>query len=447
MRLFSLTLMITCTVLHCGCKPTETTDSGTDQTGGRPAASDVPVRIWAVAPIDDPDILKRKWLADSDQPIEVRSMSVEEFLSQDACACDIVLFPSRLTGELARREWIVSLPTSFHEIDSVEAMDSLQSSTQPGAWSAQSSYGGTDMSVPLGCSVPVWVTSESVKEKLGDTENPTVDALLNLTANVEALQIDPAGVDKDALVDRYLTILGTQLNDRNARYGLLFELRSMQPMLNQNEFVKSAELLKRLASQTSSGIAAVGSHDAAWKAVAESEEDVVTIASSNLLSESTASARQGNIVAQLTATDGKLAGNWNTGGGLVASISYDCSQSAQAILLLKWFRENSTRAFLAPVLPGVEASTPVFGADSLSWLARQRSLKSLGAVIIPQEPRLPGATEYRAALADELVSFLAGEVSARNAMSGVVKRWNAVTEVTGSLQLKQEYERSLELNF
>ncbi|QDV24092.1 hypothetical protein [Aureliella helgolandensis] len=446
----SLLLLLAATLgISAGCQPEQPTEApATVKTP--PSASSVPLRIWIAAQAVDTELVKRKWLANSEQPIDIRVLSWSELLELESCACDVLLYPARLLGELEHRKWIAKLPSSAQQkqegtLDSAEAPAAL-----PAAKRAQAEYGGTPFAVPLGCSLPVAVLSPILQTRLDDqlessSQLPWSELLSELPEtprNEAAFQEQLAAADKEAVVDRFLAIAASR-STRNTRYGVLFDLRSMQALLEEPEFVDAAEILKRLAAQTEDGATVLTSHSHAWRLATESTSPLVALASNTLLDAATATIKSGAAIAQLThESQSKL---WNTGGGLNASIAYDCRQSAQSVQFLQWLGTSGTRDFLATNIVGVDPASPVAGVDSVSWKAFRATTQAQAADTLPLEPRIPSTPQYRDTLATELLHAIAGTKTPQLALGDAARRWNEITRETSGQQ--RQYERSLGLTF
>ncbi len=440
-----------------GCdRPPQT--ASTNEPAAEPTNSSiVPLRVWIVGPIADEQIWMRHWLAGSEQSLEFRSLKIEELLTLQLCDCDVLLYPARLIGELAERGWIVKLPEG---VDSTVNGDGGDSPTAraPMAWRQQASYAGQTMAIPLGCSLPVF---------LGSSAFPVVDHMLDWSELLKQLQlaeidtpkftIAEQQVDREALVDRFLAIVAT-LSARDPSYGLLFDLQSMHSRLTDESFVRSAKILAALASQPDGLVSVVDSHSIAWSWIGNNSRAAVAIATPALLDMQATIVANGQIIRVGSVNQG-LADNsaigstsserprvmaWNSGAGLLASLSGQCRQSNQAISLLHWLSQPSTRSVLTKFTSGIESPTPVASAESLVWKASQSLSEVVTSSNVALEPRLPLATEYRRALADALIEFLSGKTNASQAMQAADKSWQAITDQAGPAQ-RTNYEKSLGL--
>lgn len=446
-----------------GCQPKLEqieSDKSDDTTS---AASKIPLRVWVVAPEGELELFERQWLANSEQPLELRTLSMPELLQAPSSQCDVLLYPANLMGELIKREWIIRLPSSLSQPGATDSEESSISST-PAAWRAQADYGGETMGVSLGCAVPVFVASAALVTDDGSASWEQALAQLHVEANESpAFSFEAGDVDAEALVDRFLAIVAS-LSERDPGYGMLFDLQSMRARLADAEYRQAASLLAALAAQPEGLASVLGSHSTAWTWGATRDTAALAIAAPAQLSTQAAGITSGNIVelnldsaatptaeslgAENGATD--VAANrpriawWSTGAGLVASQSSSCRQTNQANAFLRWLQIPATRGMLAGLLPGVESSSPAAGSQTLSWKAQRELSQQVTTKGLALEPRLPSSHLYRQALAAELQQFLSGQKNAQGALQDAARSWDAITEKAGQSQ-RRNYEQSLNL--
>lgn len=433
------------TLVTLGCERTREPEAAPPTTPSL-STSLIPLRVWVAAPIADQQIWLRQWLAHSEQPLELRSFSTAELLQQPQNDCDVLLYPARLIGELTERGWIIKLPETVQAENGAEAEEQSNSSV-PAAWRQQAIYAGQTMAIPLGCALPVFITSDS---------GPTAQQPLSWEEALEALQIeeqaapqldfDAGEVDREALVDRFLAIVAT-LSSRDPSYGLLFDLQTMQSRLTEDNFVRAAKILAGLATQPLGVDSVIGSHSAAWQWAATTDRPAMAIAAPALLDPEMAQITTGQIVRFRSATavgQRPKVVAWNSGGGLLVSLSNQCRQSSHAAALLRWLAEPNSRTVLSKFAMGIEASAPTSGVDSLAWRARQSLADVMSGVGVAQEPRLPLASLYRSTLADELIAFLSGKKGVQQSVQAAHQGWGQITAKAGQVQ-RRNYEQSLGL--
>jgi hypothetical protein len=467
MRNLLFRLIIPAFCLVAGCTNSRDAEPSVVSPSVAMEASSVPLRVWVVAPVSDVQIFLRQWQSNSDQPLDIRPISEEELWAESTIACDVLLYPARLVGELAKRGWIVKLPGGVKAVSELASED-VAVAPAPAAWRSQASYAGLTYAVPLGCSIPVFAASQSLADVLKTDEAPATWSEVFAALEIEPADglkqpLDEKAMDRDALVDRYLAILAT-LSQRDPAYGLLFDMQSMQSRLKESDFVRGMQILASLSSQADGQVAISGSHSQAMTWATSKSTPALAITVPALIDSQAAAIKSGQIIrvsenyevamenrsgaepanptANTPARPTALA--WNTGGGILASMPSSCRQSNQATAFLRWLADPTTRAGVGNLILGVESTSAGSGMESIGWKARQALAPVVASKSVAQEPRLPSASQYRRALADELIQFLSGRKTARQALADADRRWQEITDAAGPGQ-RLDYEQSLGL--
>jgi hypothetical protein len=433
----SLSIVLLCTFwMLVGCNKDSNNSAETSKT---PVAttSSVPLRLWIVGRVSDPSLVERAWLTGSDQKLEIRVLTVDEFLSEKSCNCDVTLFPARLLGEMLDRKWLSKLPQSLN----VQGENALQT---PAAWTRQAAYGGEVWAVSMGASIPVTIVSPSAAEAASQaTDWESMLKLFVRETPQTPAKIDPTQVYRAALVDRFFAIAGG-LSQRAPDYGLLFDLQKMKPRLTEPEFVRAAEILLMMSQQASDPSTAIeavaGDSSRAWTWLSAQSKPAIAIVAPTLLNSEAMKLTGGKSIRVPAEGLG-----WNTGSGLMASLSASCRQSTRATEMLHWLRQSETRQSLSPLIEGIEAVTPAAESDSAAWQARSLASEQAANIKIPSELRLPRAEEYRHALSDSLVSILSGDKQIADALADAATAWQTITEARGRELQRHDYEQSLGL--
>src|SRR5262245_27197805 len=99
------------------CQPANTATSSTNHAVANADASSSQQPRLRLLVLDDLELardLEREWTAVEGNALSIRQTTSDEFLGQDQrrLACDVVIFPSRLLGDLAGRDWLESLKES-----------------------------------------------------------------------------------------------------------------------------------------------------------------------------------------------------------------------------------------------------------------------------------------------------------------------------------------------
>lgn len=421
--------------LQLGCKPSPPNSTSESEKSAPPKTSTVPLRVWLVGEIAQPETVIRQWNAVSEQPVEFRSLQTNEFFDSEKCAADLLLYPARLLGELVRRKWIVKLPSAldYSKKPASTGRDvEDEIAPAPPAMLAAAKYNAIQYGLPLGYSLLSVLASSASK-----TDSTTWKELRqSLTAVARrSVEFDDSKVDAEALVDRYLTI-AFGIAEVNSKYGVLFDLKTMKPRLTAREFLEAGEILQGLASQPNAIESVIGSHSTAWSWINRVDQAAFAIASPSQLSGEVLSLEDAHKVA----IDGGKA--WNSGAGVIASMATQCQQSTQTINFARWLSEHTTLDSLRGQVPGMISS----GVRGVSLAERMMASDSslLQRDDISNEPRFPVAYRLRSSLAKQLVLFLKGQ-SCEQALSTAADEWSKIVDEQGPASFKSDYEQSLGL--
>ncbi|GIW97547.1 MAG: hypothetical protein KatS3mg111_0880 [Pirellulaceae bacterium] len=452
-RTMLMVVMLSAWLMVLGCR-SEREDPNQPQASqvDEPAVSSVPLRVVVAATHFDATAVNRHWLASSEQAVEFRVVRPQELVDASRLEADVVLYPARLLGELVARQWIVKLPAAMIReqesprppASSVEAAAAGDRFLPPPAEQHQTRYGGVNYAVSLGITIPVLISSQRGPwdESTEGIDIDSVLAALATDADSHSMEIVEERVDPEALVDRFLAVVGC-CTRRSSKYGILFEMQTMRSRLREPEFVQAVAVLQRLARQPGQGWrSVVGSHTDAWQWVLDADRFVVALIAPALVADRSASAPQADVVPLRGHAD--FPTTWNTGGGMVASMAAECRQTAHATALLTWLGQTPTRNALAPLVEGVSPTAPLAGADSLAWRAQQQVARAAASNALPREPSLVGAHAFRQALAQELLSAIRGEKSAERALQDAHDAWQQIVDAWGP-RLRDRYEESLGL--
>ncbi len=436
-------------ILTTGCanKNSPSTNSPTE-TVKTPSVSSTPLRIWFVEPNADLELVRRQWQSVSEQAIELETLNVTNFLAKPSCDCDIVIYPARLLGELVKRAW---LSRSHAPASSTKNSRETAVVTLPPAWIAQCRYAGHTWARPLGCPIPLMLSDSKSGWDADKFPSAWQEVWRPASSNDQRQAIKPSEINRDALVDRFLTIACT-LTRRNLKYGILFEMQTMRPRLEQPEFVQACEVLRELAQHSRDGIAASGDWSRAWAWLAEDRPGSISVGVAAIhdpAAQPVTTIRvslcppllQSDPTAELPTTNG----TWNPGLGLIASLSEGCRQSSRADLFVDWLASSTARGSFAKTILGIDADAPISGTDASEWQVSQLERRMAGRVGVAIELRLPGTELYRAALAEQLTRILMNQVDISTGLKQVASEWEKITEQHDRKLQRTQYEYSLGL--
>lgn len=465
-------------VAQVGCKP------ATDQVK-KPLANNqatvnkptVPLRVWFVSDESAQPLLQRQWQSTYDRSLELRMLTAQGLADQSRCDCDVVVYPALMLGEMIARDWLVELPSALQPRSQSQAQSDIASlpdrtasiartdsiEPQPAAWLEQARYGRRNWALSLNVATPVVLANFSLPENVApraevavtpaDSEaywQAIVDALAAQTESQNAKENQAGGaqelaVDREALCDRFL-VISTSLSNRDPRFGLLFNPETLQPRLTDESFVAAAKMLLQLQHAGASLAALAGNHAAAWESLNRPHPNV-TIgfpppASAEVDKITTIEVRQPPT--NPARAGARTSSGWNSGRGLVVSITNQCRQTGPSLEFARWLCSESTRSAFTKRIEGF-ASETAYAPGSSAWQA-QRMVQRLGQQAgLPGEPRLPSSLRYRLALGEQLEHLLRGEKTAAEALEAAAVNWQEINASSDSTVRRKAYVESLGL--
>ncbi|MCC6508282.1 MAG: hypothetical protein IT423_04195 [Pirellulaceae bacterium] len=490
-----LCLVGLCLWLVSGCTPAATSKPAPPAASGS-SQSLVPLQVWFVGEQADKPVLERQWQATFDRPVNIRIFSTDQLLSESKVNSDVLVYPAHLIGDLLQRGWLVELPLALRpslsgavdggvDDPSQENLGQEPVEPQPATWSDQTRYDRKPWGLSLSASVPVILANFELPEPLRKpqtanqespapssdrnvdspestqadeqvTEQESVDYWQSLVVALEAqvaaappleesAATASAEMDAQAVCDRFLTIAVSISGARN-RIGMLFDPSQMTPRLKDENFVKAAQLLQSLFAAGGDRACLLGSHEAAWAALTGSRPGL-TIGSpprpsTDVDKVNSISVRQPPN--NPTRPGVRVTTGWNSGRGLVVSISSECRQTRASIDFARWLASDASRQGFAKRVTGMSAESAYAPGSSAAQI--QRLVQRLSAQArLPAEPRLPASWRYRQALGEQLIKFLNGQQSLDETLQSTTSAWEVITDSMDRKQLKTSYPQGLGL--
>lgn len=463
-----------------GCKqpaqPNKKSGSSGSVAADKPV---VPLRVWFVGEEEGQTLLQRQWQATYDRPLELRMLTKEQLAKETRCDCDVLVFPALMLGELISRDWLAALPSALQPPNLVQLSSDTPSTgassntssrdlpiePQPAAWLEQARYGKQAWGLSLSVATPVVMANFDLPELPTVRANQEVTSAASqaywqsLIDSLAAAQGKASAAgrsttddktladvpDADALCDRFL-VISTSISNREPRFGMLFDPENLQPRLSDESFAIAAGILRQLQQAGASFASLVGDNAVAWNALSGEQPDVTIgfpppasaevdkLTTIQVSQPPTTPARAG---ARTTA-------GWNSGRGLLVSISSQCRQTGPSIDFARWIASENSRNSFSKRLHGF-ASESAYAPGSSAWNA-QRLVQRLGQQArLPSEPRFPASLQYRRALGEQLVKLLRGEQTEQEALDAAADRWRLITAELDQTQHRRAYEQSLGL--
>ena len=437
-------------------------DSKTSDPVAEPSAETRPaLKIWIV---DAPELergISVRWQAASDQSLKIENFTSENIGNREPFVADVVIYPGILLGDMVQKDVIGRLPTSAivkreSDVSDVGGHDS-QSQSWPIRWRNIASFGGHLYAVPMGAAnLGIGLTGlttgpfDELNKNLSnrDLNAPSMEQWTLFLAEAESVlvassverqeklddclsKISPE--EKAWLVDRFLFIGSTT----NARSRGLFDLLKMQSRLNQPDFINSAKILSQLARFFPETIAVDPAK--AWEFAVSKTNDAAAFAlgwpSPIVDTASNSSSRV--LVAPLT---------WNPGRGLIASIGKKTRQTAVSCQFLVWLAEQDQREAFRAVCPRVELTAEQNDRSSVRDDYRvYQAINDRNSRVEPMELtlRMANANQYRAILADCLVSAIREPDRIDEMMATCSAKWDELTTKLGVDSQRISVEQSL----
>jgi multiple sugar transport system substrate-binding protein len=409
-------------------------------------------------------LLRGEWKARSGGELDVQGVTLDQLLQEKLISADVVIFPSRLLGELVEGGHLRSARSSLLSSPEFSLND-----IYPAIRNGEMKYGGTTWALPLG-SPPLMMcfqedatskpparvlpqTWEQYRTWLG-TDGSTRKHAAPLRGRAAAC----------ALIARALTYTEPQ-----RRHEAVFDPGTMKPRITDAPFVRAlSEMVEEAAAPPDTSpqdfagaLQQVGSKQAAatyaWPSlVAAGGKSTSGAALADfvfaplLVAERVYSQSQDRWENQIfrspvtvLGVEGRLIGvtqssrnavsafqlaQWLSSGDIAMQLS---SRSTAAL----WFRMSQAGSY-SRWLRG--EPLPPEQQPLSEMVAKQLEIESPLMI-----PRVPGIDEYLETLGEAAQSAKPGEAAAQAALAGAAEKWEAVTERLGRDHQAAAYRRSL----
>ena len=144
-------------VVLAGCPASSTSvDQSVSSSSAPPLKVNGPLRVVVLDDREFAQTLGREWTAHSEYPVEILSRSEAELLTQvreptDKVEADVVVFPSRLLGELAERQQLRALPPALTSTSSAATSAGYNfGDILPAISRKEIRWDGRPLAIPLG---------------------------------------------------------------------------------------------------------------------------------------------------------------------------------------------------------------------------------------------------------------------------------------------------------
>jgi multiple sugar transport system substrate-binding protein len=459
------TSLILAVLLIFGCSEPQRAQPAANQPA-TPLAASVKLTVQVAGDEDlagGVRLLRGEWKARSGGELDVRGVTLDQLLQEKLISADVVIFPSRLLGELVEGGHVRSARSSLLSSPEFSLND-----IYPAIRNGEMKYGGTTWALPLG-SPPLMMCFQQ------DTTSTSARALPQTWEQYRTwLGIDGSTQKKAAslggraaacaLIARALTYTETQ-----RRHEAVFDPGTMKPRITDAPFVRAlSEMVEEAAAphdtspqDFAGALQQVGSKQAAatyaWPSLVAADgkltsgaapADVVfapLLAAERVYSQSQGRWENQIFRSQVTvlAVEGRLVGvtqssrnavsafqlaQWLSSGDIAIQLS---SRSTAAL----WFRTSQAGSY-SRWLKGEPLSKEQQPLSEM--VAKQLKIESPLMI-----PRVPGIDRYLETLGEAAQSAKPGEAAAQAALAGAAEKWEAVTERLGRDHQAAAYRRSL----
>ena len=454
-----------------GCPQTSAPPAGSGSNAALP-----PLKLLVV---DDPDLgraIAQEWQARTEETIEVRDIAAPDLVAASRLPGDVVIFPAGLIGHLAERKLIVPLDDALlaePEFDRRDIFDQIRL--------REMTWGNRTVAVPLGSPQLLLAYRSDIFEKLGIS--PPVDwaeyqaIIEKLADRTEVGEFAPPADQQWRAAAEPLTDgwAGQLLLCRAASYAAhrdqispLFDFETVEPLIDRPPYSRA---LKELATAAQAGgfgksrmtpaeclrelMAGRCAMALGWPTPEPDAADVKAAGDVRFallpgarLSYNFATKRWENSEAAEPLHVPCLAA-----AGRMAAVTSNTVGKKRAEGFLAWLAGKQNSGQIGPHSRGTTLFRQSQTTDSKRWTgglsapqSKQYAETLATALSLPQVSpglRLPGRTDYLAALDKAVQRAVAGEATPADLLSETKKRWTEITQSIGVEKQKFANLRSL----
>lgn len=426
----------------------------------------------------------RQWSARRDGTLEIVNQSIDAFSKNDfeiGEEIDIVVYPPALMGELTSRDRLLELPKDVWESDGINKVELLRHYRVSIA-----RRGNLSQAVPLGGPNYSLMYHRAILERNNLDPPETWDRLDRDLERVGLwLGSDDAGSYKSltAKVDMplaegwaantFLACVAPSVCHRG-KLSIVFNRRTLEPLINSQPFLDSLESLKTISSPRSLELDPAGVFELAmsgqstmalgWPTRSETNEesdegggadepgdaetDVIGIAS--LPGSDQWFDQQNGVWIKRSGSDDPRVDLIGF-SGLVASVSASCRNETTAFEFIDWLPSKTISLLTLVESPTVGPFRASHLGDVGRWTGDSVSISVIDqyADVVAANhqrsltllfPRIPGNQQYLKALDSAVRACVSGEKSAKAALDEVAQEWNSITESLGRDKLIREFK-------
>jgi ABC-type glycerol-3-phosphate transport system substrate-binding protein len=462
---------VACAASGCGDDPIPDENGSVNVDPSR----EKPLRVLVV---DAPELatrIDRYWKAQTDSPFELRQATVAEVLQKPRFAADVVIYPAELLGMWAAAERLSPLSEETLKSDAFEEHGLLTHSR-----TTEVQWGPEIFAVSLGSPTLqlYWRSDLFAAQDLAPPQTwaEYQQVLCALAKSPEKLMVPALEPLATGWAGQTLLARAASYVRHRNEYAAIFNMQTMQPQWTRPPFVRALEELVAAAQtvdqvdtwlettpQTARAAIYAGQCALAWSwpspgfepnpppqsAVVENLRLAALPGSPDVfvLSFDTWEKRAADATQRVP-----LIG----GAGSLASVTREARRPSAAEYFVAWLSSGEPAADIATAAETaapfrtshwqnpqrwVEKALPAPAVNDLISIAKET--QASGLVLLPL--RIPGASEYHAALDEAVRAAVRGEESSSAALTKLSQRFEEITESRGRAQQRRAYLHSLGL--
>lgn len=435
-----------------------------------------PLATLKVLVVDDPPLanaIEQEWQARGGKNLVVEQTTTESLLDKESIAADIVVYPTRLLGELKARNWLAPVPDDVWKHEDYDANDLFETIRR-----REVRWGKSVAALPFGS--PQWMLyiRDDLLEKL-DRPPPATwaeyDELAALMAAEGGGNADWSGIAEpwgDSWGGLVLVARASAYAKHSANYSTLFDVASFEPLIDGPPFLRALEELVAVSAYASDDAATLTPADAKTR-FAQQQCGMAWGWPTSFAQDEKVTAWPPLRLVELPGSPDMFDFHEQTWGvrpdqinpripfigfsGRLGSVTRETVSSRQAWQTLAWL--TGPRAGTST--GSASASTAPFRLSQLDETARwvERELpaevaRDYAATLRTAQsrpttlrlPPIPGIDNYLAALDRAVSQAISQEQSPQEALREAAGRWREITAEHGIERQRAAYRKSLGLS-
>ena len=466
--LIGILLLFGLSSVGCEKKSVQRLTINDDQASSTTATRTYPCNVLIVGEDWLKEPLQRQWSARQDSDFEVQTIPIDEFAAANfeiEQGIDVVIYPTNLMIELIHRGRITKLNRSIYESESFNKNDVLTHFRKSGI-----RYDSETWAVPCGGSIfallyqpQALIGSESELPetwsqliRLGERLNEKQD----VSQNTNPSQGIAVPLSQGWAAKSFIAIAAPYAR-KKGRLSVLFERRTMKPLIASEAFVRALEELKSLAKLTPESLE-WSPQDILQQLVEGKLSAGMTWPNNSLIEDLNKSAVQTLRVHSLPGSNtyfDESTEAWGTRqstesnvesnvvnlhgmNNLLASQTKISRRPQSAVEFLKWLSESTISQTLFASNAELGPFRVTHLGDAQAWIGDQFSVEFENSFtshlkeahdqpLIMTLPNILRQSEYIAILDTEIRKYLKSDLSAKETLEKVAQQWEALTDSIG----------------